>query len=141
METLQLQKLSIRASNPIGINEHAEGKKNGLQFYSSVTLTIPAGCIAVIPTGWEIALPKMSYGKIRLVSGIHLSLMNDALPEEYCGSMEILLQNNSNRTLYIIEGQPLFILTILSFKPMPFYIVNGLVNKDINYTAQHSNVE
>lgn len=126
MEGLLLKRVSNEAVLPEGVNENPLRQQNGLQFCAGLTIGLPPRSLTIVPTGWDIRLPDFCYGRLRLLNP-SLSLLHPRLEDEYFGPLQVAVENTSDETIYILQGQPLFILTVLSFRPINYTVVENFL--------------
>jgi len=83
---------------------------------------------AIIPTGWDIRFPDSSFGECRpseYLTSRRIKLINTYTTDGFTGSFEVLLQNDSDDDVTILEGAPIFTLTVLQYMSVDLAIVTG----------------
>lgn len=130
MEGLLLKRVSNDAVIPEGVNDSPSRRQNGLKFCAGITMALPPRSLTIVPTGWEIRLPDFCFGRIRLYNP-SLTLLHRELEEQYFGPLQIAVENTSDETAYVIEGHPLFLLTVLSCRPMQFTVIDDFLNPNV----------
>ena len=86
------------------------GTEGSAGFDLSITqnVTIPPKGKALLPTGWEMAIPDGWYGKIHARSGVshqkHTEVVAGVIDSDYRGEVRVLMFNHSNKPVVFCTG-------------------------------------
>jgi len=93
-------------------------------------INIFSGAAAIVSTGWLIKIRENQYGSLDLPNKYFnpLRLLQLILDNGFCGELLFQVRNTSSQSIYILEGEPIGIITIIEYAHPHFKIVNSVDN-------------